>query len=69
MDKPRGKDSFSLLYRTGFRINYALLHVMGPASQSPETDPQNRAKKEYERRRGLHRAWKAHRRSEQHDRA
>lgn len=29
MDKPRGKDSFSLLYRTGFRINYALLHVQG----------------------------------------
>ncbi|PDP89507.1 hypothetical protein CQJ94_00735 [Glycomyces fuscus] len=69
MDKPRGKDSFSLLYRTGFRINYALLHVMGPAALTPETDPQHRAKKEYERRRELHREWKAHQRSEQHDRA
>ncbi|CAL9370847.1 hypothetical protein SUDANB121_00868 [Nocardiopsis dassonvillei] len=63
MDKPRGKDSFSLLYRAGFRINYTLLHVMGPAALSPEADPQRRAKKEYERRRELHRAWKAHRRS------
>ncbi|ASU61295.1 hypothetical protein [Nocardiopsis dassonvillei] len=63
MEKPRGKDSFSLLYRTGFRINYALLHVMGPASLTPETDPQHRAKREYERRRELHRAWKAQQRS------
>lgn len=53
MDKPRGKDSFSLTYRTGFRINYALLHVMGPAAQSIETDPRRRAKREYERRRQL----------------
>ncbi|GAA1459978.1 hypothetical protein GCM10009603_19810 [Nocardiopsis exhalans] len=60
MEKPLGKDSFSLLYRTGFRINYALLHVMGPAALTPETDPRIRAKKEYERRRELHRAWKAH---------
>ncbi|MFD6095182.1 hypothetical protein ACFVWN_08765 [Nocardiopsis flavescens] len=63
MDKPRGDDSFSLLYRVGFRINYALLHVMGPAALSPEADPAQRAKKEYERRRELHRAWKAEQRS------
>jgi len=64
MDKPRGKDSFSLLYRTGFRINYTLLQVMGPADQTPATDPRLRAKKEYERRREVHRAWKTHQRSE-----
>jgi hypothetical protein len=64
MDKPRGNDSFSLLYRTGFHINYALLHVMGPAALTPETDPRLRAKKEYERRREVHRAWKAGRRAE-----
>ena len=63
MDKPQGKDSFSLLYRMGFRINYALLQVMGPAALSPETDPRVRAKKEYERRRALHREWRAHQRS------
>ncbi|WP_017543794.1 hypothetical protein [Nocardiopsis prasina] len=63
MDKPLGKDSFSLLYRTGFRINYALLQVMGPAALSPETDPRIRAKRDYERRRKLHREWKAHQRS------
>ncbi|MEU3017445.1 MULTISPECIES: hypothetical protein [unclassified Nocardiopsis] len=63
MDKPQGKDSFSLLYRTGFRINYALLQVMGPAALSPESDPRLRAKREYERRRALHREWKARRRS------
>lgn len=64
MDKPRGKDSFSLPYRTGFRINYALLHVMGPPALTFETDPRIRAKKEYERRRELHRAWKTHQRSQ-----
>ncbi len=64
MDKPRGKDSFSLLYRTGFRINYALLHVMGPPALTPETDPRQRMKREYERRHELHREWKAHQRSE-----
>ncbi|MBR8741632.1 hypothetical protein [Nocardiopsis sp. MG754419] len=63
MDKPRGGDSFSLLYRTGFRINYALLHVMGPAALTPETDPRIRAKREYERRRALHREWKARQRA------
>nr|WP_017588696.1 hypothetical protein [Nocardiopsis ganjiahuensis] len=52
-----------MLYRTGFRINYALLQVMGPAALSPERDPRVRAKKEYERRRELHQAWKAHQRS------
>ena len=64
MDKPHGKDSFSLLYRMGFRINYALLQVMGPAALSPESDPRLRAKREYERRRELHRDWKAHQRSQ-----
>lgn len=64
MDKPRGKDSFSLLYRTGFHINYALLQVMGPAALSPERDPRLRAKREYERRREVHQEWKAHQRSE-----
>ncbi|MET9711691.1 hypothetical protein ACFW3Z_21700 [Nocardiopsis alba] len=63
MDKPQGKDSFSLLYRAGFRITYVLLHVMGPASQTIETDPQVRAKREYDRRRALHREWKAYQRS------
>lgn len=63
MGKPRGKDSFSLLYRTGFRINYALLHVMGPATLIPSADPRYRAKSEYERRRELHREWKARRRA------
>ncbi|GAB3213684.1 hypothetical protein ACQEU5_19445 [Marinactinospora thermotolerans] len=63
MDKPREQDSFSLLYRMGFHINYAFLHVMGPAALTPEADPRLRAKREYERRRELHRAWKAHRRS------
>ncbi|MBV2366894.1 hypothetical protein ACFONH_26370 [Streptomonospora nanhaiensis] len=62
MEKPSGNDSFSLLYRVGFRINYALLHVMGPAALTPETDPLLRTKKEYERRRDLHLAWKAHQR-------
>ncbi|MFC6004342.1 hypothetical protein ACFPZ0_22750 [Streptomonospora nanhaiensis] len=51
-----------MLYRVGFRINYALLHVMGPAALTPETDPLLRTKKEYERRRDLHLAWKAHQR-------
>ncbi|WP_017606839.1 hypothetical protein [Nocardiopsis alkaliphila] len=69
MDQPRGKDSFSLPYRMGFRINYALLHVMGPAYLAPEADPRLRAKKEYERRRALHREWKAHQRSVRHGRA
>jgi hypothetical protein len=64
MDKPSGPDSFSLLYRAGFRINYALLHVMGPAALTPEADPLHRAKKEYDRRRALHREWKAHRRAD-----
>ena len=64
MDKPSGNDSFSLLYRVGFRINYTLLHVMGPPSLSPENDPRHRAKKEYDRRRELHESWKAHRRGD-----
>lgn len=63
MDKPRGKDSFSLLYRAGSRINYALLQVMGPPALSIETDPRQRLKREYERRRELHRSWKAHQRA------
>jgi hypothetical protein len=63
MDKPTGKDSFSWLYRTGYRVNIAMLHVMGPATQSPETDPLRREKREYERRRELHQVWKAHRRT------
>jgi hypothetical protein len=64
MDKPRGKDSFSWFYRVGFRINYILLHIMGPASLSAEADPRRREKREYERRRDLHRAWKAQQRGE-----
>ncbi|AFR07563.1 hypothetical protein B005_4346 [Nocardiopsis alba ATCC BAA-2165] len=52
-----------MLYRAGFRITYVLLHVMGPASQTIETDPQVRAKREYDRRRALHREWKAYQRS------
>lgn len=64
MDRPRGTDSFSWLYRTGFRTSYILLHIMGPATLDSAIDPRARRKREYLRRRDLHRQWRESRRTD-----
>jgi hypothetical protein len=67
VDKPRGTDSFSWLYRTGFRTSYILLHVMGPATLDAAIDPRARRKREYLRRRELHRQWRESARAAQRE--
>ncbi|WP_349826689.1 hypothetical protein [Brevibacterium litoralis] len=59
MKKPRGKDSFSMLYRIGHKVELVLLSVMGPSTYPAATDPRERSKREYARRKELHEAWKA----------
>jgi hypothetical protein len=46
-------DSYSLLYRIGWEIEYTLLHVFGPASLSREEDPRLTTKKDHDRRKAL----------------
>ncbi len=63
VDKPRGRDGFSWLYRVGFRIEYGLMHVMGPPALDPGRDPRHQMKRDHERRRELRRRWQQSRRA------
>nr|WP_294691755.1 hypothetical protein [uncultured Friedmanniella sp.] len=47
------EDSYSLLYRIGWEVEYTLLHVFGPASLSRDQDPRLAMKKDHDRRKAL----------------
>ncbi|WP_129661424.1 hypothetical protein [Rothia halotolerans] len=59
MDKPTGDDAFTWGFRIRSRLVFLLLHVVGPPQGSSSSDPRLREKREYERRRDLHRQWLA----------
>ncbi|WP_349826688.1 hypothetical protein [Brevibacterium litoralis] len=61
MDRPRGKDSFSIPYRIAHGIKYALLTVTGPSNYPAAVDPRKQSKREYERRKSLYERWHAQR--------
>lgn len=50
---PRG-DGFSWPWRMGWRFEYVLLHVYGPATLDDARDPKHEMRLDRERRRGLH---------------
>lgn len=50
---PRG-EGFSWLWRVGWRLEYVLLHVYGPASLDEERDPLHQMRADRARRKALH---------------
>lgn len=40
------RDGLTLGYRIKWRLNWLLLHVVGPAQQADETDPRRRMERE-----------------------
>ena len=42
----RNRDGLTLGYRFGWRLNWLLLHVAGPAEQADDTDPRRRMERE-----------------------
>ncbi|MCP3425858.1 hypothetical protein NBM05_07525 [Rothia sp. AR01] len=57
MEKPTGDDAFTWGFRIRSRLIFLLLHVVGPPQGSSASDPRLREKREYDRRRALHREW------------
>ncbi len=49
---PRG-DGYSLPYRIWWEIEYTLMHVFGPATQDPRSDPRVAMKRDHDRRKQL----------------
>ena len=62
---PRG-EGYSLLWRMGWRFEYALLHIYGPATLDDARDPKYQMRQDRARRKALHEARKANRASEKH---
>ncbi|WP_129358826.1 MULTISPECIES: hypothetical protein [Micrococcaceae] len=54
MSKPQKGDQFSLGFRLQNRAVSTLLLFIGPAQGSSESDPRQRLKREYNRRKALH---------------
>lgn len=50
---PRG-EGFSWLWRVGWRLEYVLLHVYGPASLDEARDPLHQMRADRARRKALH---------------
>ncbi|HET9872043.1 MAG TPA: hypothetical protein VFP89_05540 [Propionibacteriaceae bacterium] len=55
---PRG-EGFSLLWRVGWRIEYMLLHLYGPATMDEDRDPKVEMRRERARRKALYEERKA----------
>lgn len=53
MAKVARGEGYSLLYRIGWRIQYALMHVYGPPDLDDELDPKVQMRRERARRQAL----------------
>ncbi|MET0693530.1 MAG: hypothetical protein ABWX96_15915 [Propionibacteriaceae bacterium] len=58
---PRG-DGYSLLWRMGWRFEYVLMHVYGPATLDDARDPKHQMRQDRARRQALHRQRQAEKR-------
>lgn len=55
----RNDDGLTLGYRVRWRLNWLLLHVVGPAQQPDDTDPRRRMERERAARVARYRAGQA----------
>lgn len=57
---PRG-EGFSMLWRMGWRFEYVMMHVFGPASLDDARDPRKQMRRDRARRQALHQKRQAER--------
>ena len=56
-------DGYSIVYRIGWRVEYALMHVYGPAQLDEDHDPKVEMRADRNRRKALQQERKANKRS------